>query len=111
MNRILHWLVDKLAHPISTRSNKQGRSDYEERDDSNEDVHEPVTGNEEHTNMDEIMPDIYGESTDISQSKDNTQSDEDTQPDLEIIEAPSPSSERSKGFDPYNSGDFKFPKK
>ncbi len=105
MRRFLDWLVVKLAHPISTRSNKQRRSDYEERDDSKEDVHEPVTGNEEHTNMDEKMPDIYGESTG------NTQPDCDTQPLLEIIGNPSRTSEMSEGFDPYNTGEFKGPKK
>ncbi len=96
----------KLSRSTSTGATEQRGSDNEERRVSKEDnPGEPVTVSEAQTNTDDLMPDIYTEETG------NTQPDCDTQPLLEIIENPSRTSEMSEGFDPYNTGEFKGPKK
>ena len=106
MNRILHWLTVKLSRSTSTGATEQCGSDHEERSVSKEaNPGEPVTVSEAQTNIDDLMPDIYGEATG------DTQPDDDTQPYPEIIENPSRTSEMSEGFDPYNTGVFKSPKK
>lgn len=68
-------------------------------------------GSDTHTSIDELMPDIYSASTGDTQPDDDIPSDDDTQPVLEIIENPSRTDELSEGFDPYNSGDYRVPKK
>ncbi len=112
MNRILHWLTVKLSRSNSTGATEQRGSDNEERSVSKEDnPGEPVTVSEAQTNIDDLMPDIYGEATGDTQPDDDTRTDDDTQPYLEIIENPSRTSEMSEGFDPYNTGGLKGPKK
>jgi len=99
MKRILHWLTVKLSRLTSTGAT-------EERSVSKEyDPGEPVMSSDLQTDIDDLMPDIYGEATG------DTQPDDDTQPYPEIIENPSRTSEMSEGFDPYNTGAFKGPKK
>ena len=106
MNRILHWLTVKLSRSTSIGATEQPGSDHEERSVSKEDnPGEPVTVSEAQTNIDDLIPDIYAEATG------DTQSDDDTEPLLEIIENPLRTSEMSEGFDPYNTGEFKGPKK
>ena len=106
MNRILHWLTVKLSRSTAAETIEQPGSDYKERGFSEEDSPgEPVTIGKVRNNIDDVMPDIYAEATG------DTQSDDDTQPLLEIIENPSRTSEMSEGFDPYNTGEFKGPKK
>ena len=99
MNRILHWLTVKLSHSTSTGATEE-RSISEEYNPD-----ESVMSSDLQTNIDDLMPDIDGEGTD------DTQSDGDTQPNIEIIKDPSRASEMSESFDPYNSGSFKVPKK
>ncbi len=99
MNRILHWLTVKLSRLTSTGATEERSVSKEENPD------EPVTSSDLQANIDDLMPDIYGAATG------DTQPDDDTQPNLEIIENPSPTSEMSEGFDPYNTGGFKVPKK
>ncbi len=98
-NRIHHWLAAKLSRLTSTRSTEERSVSKEYKPD------EPVTSSAQQAKIDDLMPDIYGEETG------NTQPDCDTQPLLEIIENPSRTSEMSEGFDPYNTGVFKSPKK
>ncbi len=96
MNRILHWLTVKLSHPTAAETIEQPGSDYEERGFSEEDdPGEPVTIGKVQTDIDDLTPNIYREVTG------------DTQPELEIIESPSPISNLSESFDPYDSGSFK----
>ncbi len=106
MNRILHWLTVKLSRSTSTGATEQSGSDHEERGVSKEDnPGEAVTIGEAQANIDDLMPDIYGEATG------DTQPDDDTQPNLEIIKDPSQNSNKSESFDRYDSGEFKGPKK
>ncbi len=99
MNRILHWLTVKLSRSTSTGAT-------EERSVSKEETPgQPVTSSDLQANIDDLMPDIYGEATG------DTQPDDDTQPNLEIIKDPSQNSNKSESFDPYDSGEFKGPKK
>ena len=93
MNRILHWLTVKLSRLTSTGSTEECSVCKEYNSG------EPVTSSDLQANIDDLMPDIYGEATG------------DTQPDLEIIENPSQTSNMSESFDPYNSGSFKVLKK
>ena len=99
MNRILHWLTVKLSRSTSTGATEKRSVSKEENPD------EPVTSSDVQTSTDDLMPDIYGEATS------DTRADDDTQPNLEIIENPSRTSEMSEGSDPYNTGGFKGPKK
>ena len=99
MNRILHWLTVKLSRWTSTRSTEERSVSKEYKRD------EPVTSSDQQAKIDDLMPDIY------SEEAGNTQPDCDTQPLLEIIENPSRTSDMSEGFDPYNTGEFKGPKK
>ncbi len=98
-NRIHHWLAAKLSRLTSTRSTKERSVSKEYKPD------EPVTSSDQQAKIDDLMPDIYGEETG------DTQPDCDTQPLLEIIENPSQTSEMSEGFDPYNTGVFRGPRK
>ena len=96
MNRILHWLTMKLSRPTAAETIEQPDFDYEERGFSEEDnPGEPVTIGKVQTDIDDWTPNIYREATG------------DTQPALEIIESPSPISNLSDSFDPYDSGSFK----
>lgn len=99
MNRILHWLTVKLSRSTSTGATEERSVSKEENPD------EPVTSSDVQTSTDDLMPDIYGAATG------DTQPDDDTQPNLEIIKDPSQNSNMSEGFDPYNTGEFKGPKK
>ena len=100
MNRILHWLTVKLSRPTDAEMVEQPDSDYEEHDFSEEDnPGEPVTIGKVQTDIDDLTPNIYREATG------------DTQPELEIIETPSPISNLSESFDPYDSGTFRVLKK
>jgi len=100
MNRILHWLTVKLSRPTAAETIEQPGSDYEERGFSEEDnPGEPVTIGKVQTDSDDLTPNIYHQATG------------DTQPELEIIESPSPISNLSESFDPYDSGSFKVLKK
>ena len=106
MNRILHWLTVKLSRSTSTGATEEHSSDHEEHDVSKEEnPDEPVTSSDLQANIDDLMPDIYGAATG------DTQPDDDTQPNLEIIKDPSQTSNVSESFDPYNTGEFKGPKK
>ncbi len=99
MNRILHWLTVKLSRLTSTGSTEECSVCKEYNSG------EPVTSSDLQANIDDLMPDIYGEATS------DTQSDGDTQPNIEIIKDPSRASEMLESFDPYNSGSFKVLKK
>ncbi len=99
MNRILHWLTVKLSRLTSTGSTEECSVCREYNSG------EPVTSSDLQANIDDLMPDIYGEATS------DTRADDDTQPNLEIIENPSQTSNMSESFDPYNSGSFKVLKK
>ena len=100
MNRILHWLTVKLSHPAAAETIEQPGSDYEERGLSEEDdPGERVTIGKVQTDIDDLTMNIYREATG------------DTQPELEIIESPSPISNLSDSFDPYDSGSFKVLRK
>ena len=100
MNRILHWLTVKLSRPTAAETIEQPGSDDEEGGFSEEDNPvQPVTIDKVQTDIDDLTPDIYHEATG------------DTQPELEIIESPSPVSDLSESFDPYDSGSFKVLKK
>jgi hypothetical protein len=100
MNRILHWLTVKLSRPIAAETVEQPDPDDEERDFGEDDnPGEPVTIGKVQTDIDDLTPNIYREAAG------------DTQPELEIIESPSPISNLSESFDPYDSGSFKVLKK
>ncbi len=100
MNRILHWLTVKLSRPTAAETIEQPGSDDEERGFSEEDNPvEPVTIGDVQTKIDDLTPNHYREATG------------DTQPQLEIIETPSPICNLSESFDPYDSGSFKVLKK
>ncbi len=100
MNRILHWLTVKLSRLTAADTIEQPGSDHEEQGFSEEDNPvEPVTIGDVQTNIDDLTPNNYREATG------------DTQPELEIIESPSPISNMSESFDPYDSGSFKVLKK
>ena len=64
-----------------------------------------------------VMPDIYADKHDATEpdlkvlDEPLPEATGDTQPLLEIIDNPSRTSEMSEGFDPYNTGGFKGPKK
>jgi hypothetical protein len=60
---------------------------------------ERVTIGKVQTDIDDLTMNIYREATG------------DTQPELEIIESPSPISNLSDSFDPYDSGSFKVLRK
>ena len=104
MNRVLQWLIWKMAHPFSAAETNEPESNHEKPG-------EPDIDNNVATNVNELMPDIYSQEASETQPGEEILADDDTQPDLEIIENPSHSDERSEGFDPYNSGDYRFPKK
>jgi len=89
----------KLSRSTSTGATEKRSVSKEENPD------EPVTSSDVQTSTDDLMPDIYGAATG------DTQPDDDTQPNLEIIKDPSQNSNMSEGFDPYNTGEFKGPKK
>ena len=100
MNRILHWLTVKLSRPTAAETIEHAESDDEERDFSEEDnPGEPVTIGKVQTDIDDLTPNNYREATG------------DTQPELEIIESPSPIANLSESFDPYDSGSFRVLKK
>ena len=100
MNRILHWLTVKLSRRPVAETAEQLDSDHEEGGLSEEDNPvEPVTVGDVQTNIDDLTPNNYRQATG------------DTQPELEIIESPSPISNLSESFDPYDSGSFKVLKK
>ncbi len=95
MNRILHWLTVKLSRRTVAETAEQLDSDHEEGSFSEEDNPvEPVTIGDVQTNIDDLTPNNYREATG------------DTQPELEIIESPSPIADLSESFDPYDSGSF-----
>ena len=88
MNRILHWLTVKLSRSTVAETAEQFDSDYEEHGFSEEDnPGEPVTIGDVQAKTDDLTPDIYREATG------------DTEPELEIIESPSPISDMSESFD------------
>jgi len=112
MNRIINWLTVRLSRSTSTGPTEQSGSDHEEQGVSKEvNPGEPVTSSDLQANIDDLMPDIYGEATGDTQPDDDTRADDDTQPNLEIIENPSRTSEIPDGTDPYNTGGFKILKK
>lgn len=100
MNRILHWLTAKLSRPRVAETTERYGSDDEERGVSEEhNRDESVIVDDVQTDNDELTPNIYHDATG------------DTQPELEIIEGPTPISNLSESFDPYDSGSFKVLKK
>ena len=100
MNRILNWLTLKLSRRTVAETTEQFDSDDEKGGFSEEDNPvEPVTIGDVQTKIDDLTPNHYREATG------------DTQPQLEIIDSPSPISNLSESFDPYDSGSFKVLKK
>ena len=111
MNRVLHWLAEKLSRSTSTGATKGRGSSHEDSPG------EPATASNVQTGTDGLMPDIYGKAAadtqqdDDSEQDDDIQQDEDTQPNLEILEDIPQTSELPDGTDPYNTGGFKILKK
>ena len=90
MKGIFHWLSMNLPNRPAS---KLGRG----QDDSENDERSP--DGDFQANIDDLMPDIYGQPTG------------DTVPLLKIIKDESHSADRSEGFDPYNTGSFEVSKK
>ena len=105
MNRLLHLLTIKLSRLMSTAT------DVDHDIGNEEDPDESALTSDDPTSHGDLMPDVYGEAMDDTQSERDSSADDDTQPLLQIIDPPSGAPDRSEGFDPYNSGGFKTPKK
>jgi hypothetical protein len=100
MNRILHWITERLSRPTSAAETDQRDSDHEESVVSKDDGPVGVfTVRHARTNVDNSPTNGYEEATG------------DTQPDLEIIESPSETPVISESYDPYDSGTYRVLKK
>jgi hypothetical protein len=100
MNRILHWITERLSRRTVTGVTDQRDSDHEERDVGKKDTRPAlVTIRRAQPNIEDLTPNGYHEATG------------DTQPDLEIIESPSETPVISESFDPYDSGTYRVLKK
>ena len=98
MKRILHWLTVKLSGTTPTGAT-------EERNINKEHLpNEHVKSSESRAIDDDLKSNVYAE------ANDDIHDDDNTQPDLEIIDNPLSTSEMSEGVDPYNSSGFKIPK-
>ena len=100
MNRIRHWLTERLSRLTSIAVTGQRGSDHEERVVSKEDGPVGVfTISRARTNIDDLTRNSYHNATG------------DTQPNLEIIESPAQPSNVSESFNPYDRGTYKVLKK
>lgn len=94
MKGIFHWLSMNLPGGSATDTDSpQEGSRNDEGDD------EPVNIADLHLNIDDLMPDIYGEATG------------DTVPMLEIVKVQSQESDGSAGVDPYDTAKLEVAKK
>jgi hypothetical protein len=100
MNRILHWITERLSSPASTAETDQRDSGHVE----------PVV-NEEDGPVGVFTVRHARTNTDNSTTNGCQEATGDTQPDLAIIESPSETPVISESYDPYDSGTYRILKK
>lgn len=101
MKQLFIWLQSKISPPESPFVENQPDSSL---------TADPGQASPHRSGPDDLMPDIYAQADSESDTDTDTDADADldldadTKPDLRILDLPSPDSDESTGFDPYDSG-------